>query len=211
MPTQTIDFAGLDRIQARLSRLGSLSTADVAPLGQRLERIMHEDNRKGVLEGTNKDGQPLKSVTYRPKPEGRTAFPGHNGGAQPTKARSGGAFGLPSGAFKGPKSATHAGTARNGNLTSAQYRRLDGPPLAPRYDKSRVITNYTTVSDAPPGGWDGHTLTVVGFWAEVVDVQGRPFLPRAFRVRDLRGVRPWGMAEARKAVREWASWLLRRA
>jgi hypothetical protein len=89
------------------------------------------------------------------------------------------------------------------NLSSAEYRRLKGPPLAPRGLGSRVVTNYVTRS-----GSDGSTWFAEGGWADVVSAKGVPFLkfhfnshpPLRLPRRDLRGVRAWGRAEALKAL-----------
>jgi hypothetical protein len=104
------------------------------------------------------------------------------------------------------------------NLTSRQYRALTGPPLAPRGEHSRVIKNLKTGHGRVSGqGWKAS-----GIWFDVVSTRGVYFLTAHFEglstgrnhatklpVRDLRGVRAWGMAEAVAAMRTWAATMLR--
>jgi hypothetical protein len=210
---QYLDLSGLERLIRRLARIAPIPDEDMSVLMEEFAAIVVEDNRKGILEGTDKDGNPMKPVSYRPVAD-KTKFPGHSGGAKKTKARPDGSFGTGSGAFKGAK------TARFGNLTLEQYKKLDGPPLAPRYDKSRVITNLKVGYQQV----DARTWEAVGLWDQVLDQAGQPFLMKHFTgatvpfgkktiklpVRDLRGVRPWGRQQARRAVRLWIQDLLSR-
>jgi hypothetical protein len=92
----------------------------------------------------------------------------------------------------------------NNNLTSAEYRLLDGPPLAPRRQFSRVITNFMTSS----GQVGARVWEVIGAWIDVLNAKGEPFLKYHFdgegqKVRDLRGIRPGGIARIRAALRAW--------
>src|ERR1700733_7106278 len=65
MPTApTVTTAGLDRLLARFRRIVN---PDATPLMLTWMKISEEDNRKGVLAGTHKDGNPMQPVTYRPK------------------------------------------------------------------------------------------------------------------------------------------------
>ena len=58
------------------------------------------------------------------------------------------------------------------NLTSAEYRQLGGPPLAPRGRYSRVITNLLTDHEKlREGVWQ-----VTYWWDDVVDVRGNLWL-----------------------------------
>jgi hypothetical protein len=196
----TLENVGaLDRLKARFQRLVN---PDATPLMLAFELIIEDDNRKGVLAGTDKDGGYMLAVTYRPKvPKGLFILNpnakdlGHlRNFAKPRTMRD-----LVFGGF-GPMAA-----GLNNNLNSDQYRRLDGPPLAPRKQYSRVITNLRT----------GHAREGIkrwrafGYWDEVVDREGRPFLHYHFEgagrlpMRDLRGVRPEGMEKARRAARAW--------
>lgn len=195
----------LQPIKAKVDKVANLGMAELQPLGYELEKVVVEDNRRGVLAGLDKDGNPLAPTTYRGSLAGKAraraagkgfgtvntpAFKGFDGGAGPILA--------------------------NGNLTAAEYKRLDGPPLAPRRERSRVITNLRTRHQ-----WDGQTLQVQGAWLDVVSAKGVPFLAAHFEglatgrgrrtklpIRDLRGVRPWGRQRAREVVRAWVRWLL---
>jgi hypothetical protein len=97
----------------------------------------------------------------------------------------------------------------NNNLSTAAYRRLTGPRLAPRRESSRVITNYFTMSGRDQRGW-----FVQGAWLNVVNAGGDPFLQYHFDGEgqakyDLRRVRKWGLDAARKALREYVKGKIR--
>lgn len=200
-----VDLSGLDRLRARLAKLG---TADAGPLMISLMKVIVEDNRQGVLAGLDKDGAPIKPVTYRPKGGVRKLTRSQKNDANARVRR---------GTYAG-HGAFAAGL--HNNLTPAEYRRLAGPPLAPRGAFSRVITNLKVGYQRPARGvWEAY-----GYWDEVVSTKGVPFLHAHFvgatvgeghRVhlprRDLRGVRPEGMALARKAATNWMRGLLREA
>jgi hypothetical protein len=183
VPT-VIDLTGLDHVAAGLRRLQS---PNVQPLLDSCMLIIEADNRQGIMAGTDKDGVPMRAVTYRPQgPPKRFA------------KRKVGAF--------------NPGTG--GNLSSVEYRRLGGPPLAPRGTASRVITNLHTGS----GRESDTRWYVIGYWEDVVSSGGVPFLIAHFEGRtittkraviklprrDLRGLRPAGREKARTALRAWA-------
>jgi len=211
----TIDLSeairGCKRIQRRLSEIKHVM--DYAEdLMKHWQRLMEEGNRRGVLEGTDKDGSLMLAVTYRPThAQKRAIYAGtakpirltlaQRLGQHPRKTR-GEFFGF------GP-----ASSGINNNLSSSEYRKLDGPPLAPRRQFSRVITNFETVSFQPQehGDW-----LVTGRWHEVVDVKGRTFLHHLFDgdppqpgARDLRGVRPDDLAKMRATILPWAKLTIR--
>ena len=181
------DVSGLTRIADRLDRL---EKADHTPLLLDWALTMTEDNKRGILAGTNKDGFPLTPVKYRPKV-----------GATGTKNRK---------KDRGLKGFGPMASGLHGNLSPAEYRQLDGPPLAPRRANSRVITNFATEIGRSGGIW-----WVEGFWLDVVSISGIEFLPAHFQglgrlpVRDLRGVRPQGLAKAARQLNAWAQRLLR--
>ncbi len=129
------------------------------------------DNTRGVMAGIDANDQPMLPVTYR------------TGVAKPIK-RTGRKRAIPA-----------RGGFTAGGLTTAQYKLLTGPPLAPRGLGSRVITNLET------GHSTGSPWFAVGAWRDVVDAKGRAFLKYAFELRDLRGVRAEGRAEARALLR----------
>lgn len=186
---------GFGRLTARLAKL---SEPDANPLMEEWERVIVEDNRRGVLAGQDKDGISMRPVTYRPR-----RVKGKRTAVTPAQRNNGrGVF-----AGLGPASAGF-----NNNLTSAEYRKLSGPPLAPRGASSRVITNLFTGHSTRPvnGVW-----FATGAWAEVVSTKGVPFLPYHFNgqgrnpIRDLRGVRPQGRVLAVIALQEWGQSLVK--
>lgn len=203
-----LDLSGLRRIRERLRRFSAPTDSDLALLGEAWGKIIDDDNRRGVLAGLDRYGNPMAPVTYRPRPPG----PGRLAGRQknnPAKAARRGHF-----AGFGPHAA-----GLNNNLTSAEYRRLGGPPLAPRGAFSRVITNLK-IRFGRQGAWK---FLTVGYWDEVVSTKGVPFLMAHFTgkrtgrgrrtrlpVRDLRGLRPEGRKKAFTALKAWAIDLLRR-
>jgi hypothetical protein len=172
-----LDLTGLDHILAGLRQIQHL---DATPLMLSWMRIIDDDNRTGVMAGVDKDGVPLAPVTYRPR-------------------------GAPKRHLRRKVGAYNPGAA--GNLTSAEYRRLGGPPLAPRGTASRVITNLLTGYEGPPTG--APTWAAIGYWEGVVSVKGNPFLRYHFTGtaklprRDLRGLRPAGRTKAVTALRAW--------
>lgn len=101
----------------------------------------------------------------------------------------------------------------NNNLTASHYRSLDGPPLAPRRENSRIITNFRTSS----GRLDDDSWQAVGAWEDVLSVRGLPFLRFHFKgsgrlpKRDLRGVRPSAVKRAREALRDFMRGFLSRS
>jgi hypothetical protein len=190
----TFTWAGFGQMMGRLQRLAD---PDPIPLLEEWEEVIRRDNKRGILAGQDKDGNPLRPVTYRPKgpPKRATKRQRNNAGAR-------GIF-----AGLGPSAA-----GLHNNLTSAEYRKLGGPPLAPRGPNSRVITNLATVHSTAPvnGQWFAD-----GYWDEVVSTKGVAFLKYHFDgagrlpKRDLRGVRPQGKREALRAMQDWARSLLR--
>ncbi len=196
-----VDLAGLDRLIARANALAS-NGLDATLLMKTWMGIIEEDNRKGVLAGLDKDGNAMPRVTYRPV--GKAARPNASQRNTTNSRARKGTFG-----GYGP-----AAAGFNNNLSSAEYRRLGGPALAPRGAFSRVITNLRTAYEKV----SAHVWTAYGMWFEVVSTKGKSFLPAHFTgaragrggrtklpVRDLRGVRPEGREKARKAATAWLS------
>jgi hypothetical protein len=192
--TATVDLSGVDRLQERLRRIAD---PDATPLMQTFMRIIDDDNRKGVLAGTDMNGNPMIPVKYRPKLKP---------GQKPVKLTVEQRLGQKPNAKRGRY--VDAGGTRNNNLTSAEYRLLGGTPLAPRGQFSRVITNLLTDYDDSQrlsGKWEAW-----GYWDGVVSVKGVAFLKFHFDgeghlpKRDLRGLRPEGRELARQALRNWA-------
>lgn len=203
----TLDMTGLTK---RIEQLEALKTVDATDLMITWQRIISEDNRRGILQGLDKNGVPMIPVKYRPettKPLRVTKPPKQltikealkrqrlNQKANKRKGVSAGLGPLASGLHN--------------NLTSAEYKLLGGPPLAPRDQFSRVITNLEVGYGGPPKG--DPQWFAFGEWADVVSNKGIPFLkyhfhsvPSRLPVRDLRGVRPDGIAKAVDALRNWA-------
>lgn len=90
------------------------------------------------------------------------------------------------------------------SVRTGPYKGATGPPLAPFFEKSRVIANFRTAH-----GRDGARYFALGAWEDVLSKRGVPFLPFHFRGegklsrRDLAHIRPWGETHARAALRVW--------
>lgn len=202
MRVAIINADALHRSWRRLVALGEgPDVADLRELGEAWEQIIAEDNRKGILSGTDGDGKAAPPLRYR------------LGTGWATRARTGNARGFRVSRFKG--FAPRMGKVLpNNNLTTKQYQMLSGPRLAPRRDASRVIANHKTES-LIRSGVNGPTLEVTGQWVDVVSAKGTPFLSAHFRGRgrlpkyDLRGVRRWGLNQARNAALAWLRTIIR--
>lgn len=199
-----VNVAAIGRLQQRLEKLAD---PDPTPLMLDWQQILIDDNRRGVLAGLDCNDVPMERVTYRPAanaPKGRVTARMRNG------APRGKGLGVSAGF--GP-----AAAGLNNNLTPAEYRTLSGPPLAPRRESSRVITNLVTGHgiDAETDNWYAEA-----WWEEVVSVRGVLFLPAHFTganvgrgrmvklpIRNLRGVRQWGRRKALRALQQWG-WAL---
>ena len=55
-----VDLTGFDRLIARFRRI---MEPNAAALAANWMKVIEEDNRKGILAGTDKDGAPLRAVT----------------------------------------------------------------------------------------------------------------------------------------------------
>lgn len=113
---------------------------------QALLKDLDTINEHDRLKGLDRRGKPLEPVTYRPI---------HN--AAPTPV--------------GVRRQKFAKKANYGNLTSSEYRKLDGPPLAPRRKASRVISNYVVGFEFFRKEW-----RVRAGWKNLLDSKGKPFL-----------------------------------
>lgn len=185
-----------------LARVREVENPDATSLMITFGSIISEDNRRGVLAGTDKDGNRMPGVTYRPVGKAKKTSLGQRN-TNNARQRKGAFSGF------GP-----AAAGLHNNLTSAEYRKLGGPPLAPRGAFSRVITNLRTGYEKV----SSHVWDAYGMWFEVVSAKGKPFLPAHFTgartgrngrtklpVRDIRGVRPEGREKARKSAVAWLS------
>lgn len=202
------DMADCGRFAARIKRL-DLTRGDVTPLLLNWERQLEEGNRKGVLAGTDKDGNPMIAVTYRPVGTARKKLTIGERLGQKANKRRGEYGGI------GP---AQGGLLANNNLTPAAYRQLDGPPLAPRRQFSRVISN------AVPGHYPDMVSPGVYYvelaWGNVISPTGYRFLKVHFnglplgkngpcRKRDLRGIRPDDRLKMRTSLRSWCMLTIR--
>ena len=202
------DMGDCGRFAARIKRL-DLTRGDITPLLLNWERLLEAGNRKGVLAGTDGKGQAMIAVTYRPVGTPRKKLTlGERLGQKVNKRR---------GEYGGTMAAG-GGLLTNNNLTSAAYRQLDGPPLAPRRQFSRVISNAVT------GHYPDMTTRGVYYvelaWGEVVSPTGYRFLKVHFDgqplgkngpsiKRDLRGIRPDDRAKMIKSLRSWCALTIR--
>jgi hypothetical protein len=177
-------------------RLQQIANPDATTLMVSWMKTVDEGNRRGIMAGLDGAGNPMAAVTYRPKPSALRATASQQN--NPKKGARRGAFaGL----------GNHA-AGLNNNLTSAEYRRLGGPPLAPRGMFSRVITNFKVdYAMLRAGYWQ-----VTYWWDDVVSRTGVPFLRYHFEgkgrwgripVRDLRGIRPADREKIDAAKKAW--------
>lgn len=184
------NFDHMAKINARLAQIAQ---ADYEPLMIQWAFIIKADNRRGVLAGLDKDGSPMTPVRYRPKL-------GTGGKAGPKNRKK----------DRGYKGFGPMASGLHGNLSSSEYRKLDGPPLAPRRTNSRVITNLRFER-----GRNGSVWWVEAFWQDVVSTSGISFLPYHFLglgrlpVRNLAGIRPEGRAKAQRSLKTYALRLAR--
>jgi hypothetical protein len=190
-----ISWLGYDALDRMLERV---SNPDPRPILPDIAKTMAEGNRRGVLQGLDKDDKPMARVTYR------------NGRARKgVKFRTGKSKGKTTGIFKGQGPLA---SGLHGNLTSTEYKALTGPPLAPRGIQSRTIANFQLAWSATR-----EQAVVVGRWGDVVSVKGFPFLIAHFEgspkrhlpKRDLRGIRPPEMRMIEDIVLGWAMGLMR--
>jgi len=194
---------GFDRLERRLTAIRDLHLwAGIHDLMERWERIIEQDNRMGVLANSDKDGKPAPPLKYRPKGGVIKLTVAQRLGQRPNKRR-----GIYTGA------GDHA-SGINNNLTSTEYRHLDGPRLAPQKQFSRVITDLATGhgqdSDNP------RIWFAEGVWVMVMSKKGVFFLKYHFDggikntpPYDLQGIRPAGIMDMRDALREWGKSAIR--
>jgi hypothetical protein len=198
-------------VEEVMEGLNSLTNRQVDPLLEEIALIGIEDNRKGVLRQIDGEGNRMPNVTYRTGKAQRFAR---------FRQRASDNFGTATGTFKGRtnwkapstiKRNLAKGRLPNNNLTTAAYKKLTGPALAPRGEESRVITNHR-------GEW-GRTAKgyffVRWYWKDVLSAKGRAFLRAHFRGigrlprRDLRGIRPESRVKVKAAIWEFVDLMTR--
>ena len=201
-----------DRVFNALFRLETVKDY-VGPLLEAWANVLVEDNRRGVMMGVDGEGKRMTPTTYRKSLRQTSAgeatdeffnaqgeaFSNMEGAQEFYFANTSGQPGI---GFKpGP----------SGNMSSKEYRKATGPPLAPRGPASRVISNYTV---EPLTSATGNTVGVEGGWDDVVSKKGFEFLPVHFNGgknmprRNLVGLRAWGKKQARLELNVWVKWLL---
>lgn len=170
----TYTWQGASEAEQLLARL---EQPNFEPLMETWARVLVEDNRAGVLSGTDRHDRPMAPVSPEWRP---TCNP------VPTPPRMGNDMGVQSGA---PKLGTGFGpnVFSDPNLPSSVYWRLTGGPLAPRGLQSRTVANYVVTP-----GRTGSRWFVRGIWEDVRSRKGFLFLPSLFATRDLAGLRRWG-------------------
>ncbi len=186
-----VDLSGCNNL---IKKLDKLEHIDATTLMFGFEKLIEEDNRKGVMAGLGKDSQPLLPVSYRPR---REVVDIRGKSADAKRMRNNAKGNAKKGKFSG--FGPWASGLHN-NLSYEEYLQLTGPPLAPRGYASRVITNLVTSFLVDP---TRRIWTAVGAWKDVVNVKGIPFLRFLFPKRDIRGVRPAGMAKAKVMATNW--------
>lgn len=173
-----VSWAGYQELMLRIDRL---THPDLSALLTELEDVIWEDNRRGVLAGTDRDDNAMPRTNRQDLAEGHWV-----------------SYTLPD----GRRARYYQAGAVAGPNAPADVHDGDGPPLAPRGDDSRVITHLVTNRrEGSPGEW-----VVYGAWEGVASRDGVEFLPFHFRgegrlpTRDLAGLREQGLREAFEAA-----------
>lgn len=195
------NLAPIQRLRRGLAKLESV---DPTPILETLEAVLQEDNRRGVMGGIDGDDQPMIRTTYRMSLISANANMSARVGELPAEFTR--------------KETNDIGSS----LKTSEYKKLSGPPLAPRGEGSRVISNYRTNNGREGKGW-----FVEGSWIDILSRKGVPFIGAHFRGlhafffstnpngkrrgytvnlprRNLVGLRKWGRDEARAQVKAWA-------
>lgn len=147
----TVTTTGLKALSQRLSKAGqalSLQSPAFRAASDAVVRELDEINAAQRLAGLDKNGRPLAPVKYRPVK---------------------GAGGKSS---KGVRRRKGSARSNYGNLSGSEYRKLSGPPLAPRGRASRVISNYFAEASIENGKW-----SVEAGWKDIKDADGKDFFP----------------------------------
>lgn len=218
------DLSSLDSLDEMLTRL---SNADFhkSHLSARLQTVIQADNYNGVLSGYDGNDRRLIPTKYRASLGGVVSI-GKPKQVNVQKRRGTGFFTafvrdeIPRDyqsymytknlAFSGNVAKVFGGGSSIGGVMSTffdptprpsdheLYRHLVGPPTAPNWDQSRVITNYQTIDRSVAGS----RVEVESFWSDIRNERGESFLPQLFYggrgapPRDLTGIRYWGLHNA---------------
>jgi hypothetical protein len=204
MSTVRITWDGFDDLYQRLQKLGD---PDASDLMEQWTFLLIEGNRRGVLAGLDGNDVPMPPLQYR----------GGEGFAEAKSRR-----GWPFGQKRDYRTGWEKRIPGLQNSTTAEYKKMTGPRLAPQYAHSRVIQNLE-----PGHGRDesqGYTWFAEAVWFDVVSEKGYHFLPVHFEGKrsgrppgfqmpqyDLRPVRPADRALAKTEMVAWAKNLVRSA
>lgn len=179
-------YASWDSFTGVMTVMAWAADPDLSGLCEILRDVIFEDNRRGVMAGLDKDGRPMTPTIRERTPQGHWVTRVLPDGRKTHYYQAG----------SSPSPDAPAGVSEG-----------SGPPLAPRGERSRVITNLETGWGKPGpglwvvyGGWEGLTSggdAEVDFLTFHFEGQGR--LP----TRDLAGLRPQGLEEAMTVVSAW--------
>lgn len=200
------------------------------PLINAWSAVLIEDNRRGVMQGIQGDGTPMRPTKYRLSLKQTAAG---SAGDLFFNAQGQGFDNFESAGLIhfGGLNGTGAGFKPNpsDSLDTQQYQKMTGPPLAPRGAASRVISNYRV--NILTGS---NQIGVEGGWDDVFSKKGVAFLPAHFNGativversnrgksglnqefylvdlprRNLVGLRLWGKTQATKELNAWIKNLL---
>jgi hypothetical protein len=157
-------FDGVRRFSATLTTIEDF----VGPLMVAWAKVLVEDNRKGVLAGRDKNDTVVMKTHYR------TSFV-QAGYDRPTYVKG---VVNPAGDrswlvnIRGNMDSPGYKGGSSHNLKTSEYKKMSGPPLAPRGMASRIISNYVVSPIFETGGRYG----VEGGWNDVTGRNGYPFL-----------------------------------
>lgn len=216
---------GFNRAYDALFRLETVQNY-FGPLIKAWTGVLIEDNRRGVMQGIDGDGNPIKPTKYRKSivqaGAGKANDKFFNASGESfanMETRDGFTFANLSG-----QNAVGFKPGPAHNHSTKEYKKRTGPPLAPYGPASRVISNYMVEAIQSP-----NMVGVEGGWNDVVNEKGVEFLPFHFRGatssratfansiagdnkhlprRNLVGLRQWGKTQARKELNAWVKWLL---
>lgn len=209
----------MDQLEASIDRLARMDQY-IMDLSSRLQLVLLEDNRVGVLNGLDGFSTKLAPTKYRDSsgrsvskpnlyskkkttsgrkfffysqiPRDHHAYAAQvNLAAQVMPTMYGGAMAV--GQYK-----SNFYDPSPSNSDYDIYRGLDGPPLAPQWEISRVISNYVSYD----AGTSGTHVSVSSQWEGITNERNEAFLPELFygkgRIppRNITGIRYWGLYNA---------------
>lgn len=194
-------------------------------LSARLQVVLQADNYTGLMSGLDGNDvrlaptryrQSLGGVSYIGKPtkvdmrqrHGRKMFSGFAFDVIPRDYTS--YMEMKNIRYTGNVASVFSGNTRIGGTESyffdpsprpssgIYYRHLVGPPTAPNWENSRVITNYATEDESVAGP----RVSLYSMWKDIRNEHGEPFLMKLIAgeknvpPRDITGLRYWGLFNA---------------